>query len=178
LWRIGPAYAAQVKEGVLTAGVFKANNTFESSETVYAKYYNDFLCNDWVLNVVGNKSVDIYILKDTNFTAGERINDLDIIKTVPSTLEDVCDKKKIWDPTLPTGKYDVFVDISNCEICEIIHNSICPSCSCNKLDIERYYNPILGDAYDSITNVGFEVLPELATLAAVIPQAFCQWSDT
>lgn len=160
----GTAYAAQVKEGVLTNDAFDAKNTFETSETVYAKYYNDLLCSKLILKAVGNKSVDIYILKDAVFSDGAKIDDSKIIKTIPSTLAEVCDKKMVWEPALSTGKYDVLVDVSNCGIVK----KISPRFKCEELNIEKHYNPALGDAYDSINNVGFEVLPEMVTSVLLV----------
>jgi len=156
--------AAEVKEGIVVNDVFDAQDTFESSETVYIKYQNSILCGKGVLPLIKDKQVDIYILKDATFSDGAKIDDSKIIKSIPATMAEICGRKKIWEPTLPAGKYDVFVDVSNCEI---IKEQL-PHYKCEKLRLEKHYNPALGDAYDSMNNIGFEVLPEMVTSVLLV----------
>jgi hypothetical protein len=139
---------------------FKVKNIFERTENVYAKYKSEKYCGDGMLALLGDKKVDVYFVKNAKWKAGDSIADSDILHSESVKLKDICSKNGVlvWKANTQAGKYDMFVDVSNCEIIQAWN----PNADCSK--IKKVYNPCMGDAVDSKRKiVGLEILPEVAT---------------
>lgn len=137
------------------SGKFKVNNTFEKTEDISAKYKNERYCRN-----PGNKMVDVYFVQNAKWNAGDSISESDILHSTSVRLSDLCSKNGavVWEANTDPGQYDMFLDVSNCDIIREFN----PEADCSR--IEKVYNPCMGDAVDNKRRViGFEILPEADT---------------
>jgi len=117
--------------------------TYEVSENVYLEFGG-----------VEDNTVNIYIVKDRNWSDNDNLSNMDIIKSITNIKVSNNDVLAIWNASLTEGKYDIFVD--------------------NDMD-GKYTKGGAGQENDMVEGwnttgmnaIGFQVLPELLTAVLI-----------